>query len=344
MGSKGISACTSVLSGQASSLERLSLCNNGLSGASMSEVADLLCEQIDGSGQSIASRLTKIHFYNNMSGDEGCTAFSRILKQCSLKLNDVRFSGTRAGRPGSLRVAQAMNDLGDNVQNISRWDLADNTFSGDGAKALASALTRCQNLKYLNLRDCSLGDEGTQSICEALIKAGCSLNVLDLSGNDITKSGAKFVAQLIGHISGSLELLFMEENEISSRGVVSIARSFTSCSSLREVKLGMNECGNIGGNSLCAVAGKMKSLTKIELDNNMFSEDVVEKLRESYGNLLVDMEDNDDEEDPDADLSEEESEHDEGNESVASEESDASALEKTRSCISYMVSRWSVKS
>ena len=310
MGSKGITACTSVLSGQATSLERLSLCNNGLSGTSMQEVADVLCNDIEGKESTIASRLTKIHFYNNMSGDEGCTAFSRILSYCSSKLTDVRFSGTRAGRQGSLRVARAMDSIGSSVENVTRWDLADNTFGDDGGAVLANALKRCPKLKDLNLRDCSLGDEGIIFVCQALIEANCPLEVLDLSGNEITPTGAKAVAGLLREVSDTLLNLFIEENELTSKGVAIIAKVLPKCSSLREIKLGMNECGNIGADALSKIASELKSLEKIELDNNMFSGEMLKNLEDTYGDLLVEMEDNDDEEDPDEDLTDDEESED----------------------------------
>ena len=66
IGQQGIGACKTVLSKP--SLERLALCNNGLSEATMEEVADILTDDESGTG-CVAANLTKIHFYNNMSGD-----------------------------------------------------------------------------------------------------------------------------------------------------------------------------------------------------------------------------------------------------------------------------------
>jgi Ran GTPase-activating protein 1 len=68
IGQQGIGACKSALSKK--SLEKLSLCNNGLSQETMAQVADILTSDEDGTG-CIASNLTKIHFYNNMSGEDG---------------------------------------------------------------------------------------------------------------------------------------------------------------------------------------------------------------------------------------------------------------------------------
>ena len=70
MGTKGVDACKTVLSGPSviDTLQRLKLCNNGLSQYTMDEVSLLLTE---GDSSCIAKNLTQIHFYNNMSDDDG---------------------------------------------------------------------------------------------------------------------------------------------------------------------------------------------------------------------------------------------------------------------------------
>ncbi len=68
VGEQAIMACKTVLTKK--SLERLALCNNGLAFESMARVADFLTNDEDGTG-CIASRLTKLHFHSNMSGDPG---------------------------------------------------------------------------------------------------------------------------------------------------------------------------------------------------------------------------------------------------------------------------------
>jgi hypothetical protein len=69
IGQQGIGACRTALSKK--SLERLALCNNGLSRETMRQVADILTNDDDDGTGCIASNMTKIHFYNNMSGEDG---------------------------------------------------------------------------------------------------------------------------------------------------------------------------------------------------------------------------------------------------------------------------------
>eukprot|EP00565_Helicotheca_tamesis_P008513 CAMPEP_0185725720 /NCGR_PEP_ID=MMETSP1171-20130828/1910_1 /TAXON_ID=374046 /ORGANISM="Helicotheca tamensis, Strain CCMP826" /LENGTH=505 /DNA_ID=CAMNT_0028393913 /DNA_START=44 /DNA_END=1561 /DNA_ORIENTATION=+ len=329
MGSKGIKACRAVLSGQAGSLERLSLCNNGLSGTSMQEVADILTDGGE-DDEIVCERLKKIHFFNNMSGDVGCVAFARILSRCTGRLTDVRFSGTRAGSEGSALIASILEGMGDEkVKNIERLDLADNSFGPEGANNLGTALGRCSNLKYLNLRDCLLEDDGTGIVCRAIWSSDSPIEHLDISGNEITRHGAKSVAELIEE-NETLKVLLLEENELTSLGVKTIAKALEgaldgakddvdsdddsgspetkSKAIIEELSLATNECGRIGGKAILKAYGSagenMPCLKKIDLNGNMFPEDIVESLTSAFGDKLQSMDENDDEEDVDEDIDE----------------------------------------
>uniref|UniRef100_A0A7S2UT21 Uncharacterized protein n=2 Tax=Attheya septentrionalis TaxID=420275 RepID=A0A7S2UT21_9STRA len=333
MGNKGILACAAVLGGQAHSLEALSMCNNGLSEHSMEQIADILTtpilddddETTNNGRPCMATRLTKLHFYNNMSGNGGCNAFARILSQCTSELRDLRYSSTRAGREGSLMIASALDGLcpstadggGENNKDngliyLERLDLADNSFGSEAAVSLSRALARCVHLKYLNLRDCILEDGGTQLVCHALWCNDAPVEHLDLSGNDITKRGAKSLAELMDENPGTLRVLHAEENEMTSIGIRKIARAIyvqeknTGSSSLVELRLGHNECGKIGASALVDAFGAggegMPLLQSIDLDGNGFLPEDVETLEAAFGDKLGPMEDNVDDEDADENL------------------------------------------
>lgn len=47
------------------------------------------------------TNLRVLHFFNNMSGDGGAEALASLMEHAPL-LEDLRFSGTRAGPKGSL--------------------------------------------------------------------------------------------------------------------------------------------------------------------------------------------------------------------------------------------------
>jgi len=317
MGSKGVTACKAILGGKpvVESLERLSLCNNGLSEYTMDEVADLLTRtngdgdvdvnvntNANSSSSCIAANLTKLHFFNNMSGNQGCVAFKKIISRCEGKLENVRFSGTRAGPEGSAHIASALHDLARDgkLKNITRLDLADNSF-GKCFEDIAIVLKQCTNLVYLNLHDCMLGDEGTKHVCNALLETNAPLTFLDLSGNEISASGAKHLAKLIKSINQSLISFSAEENEMTSIGIKRVAQALDS-TTITQIVLNSNECGTIGANAIIEMAHRVPNLEKIQLDLNTFPEEVVDGLTTTFGEKLHEMEDNDDEEDADDNL------------------------------------------
>jgi Ran GTPase-activating protein 1 len=325
MGSKGVTQCQTILGGKPSlnSLEKLSLCNNGLSEFSMSEIADLLTS--NGAETCIAQNLSKIHFFNNMSGNEGCKAFQRIMDRCTDKLTDIRFSSTRARREGSSLIAKALADLGHNskLQNVTSLDLADNSF-GQSYDNVASALEHCVKLEYLNLKDCILTNDGMKKVCKALLKAKSPLKFLHLSGNEIDAQGAKYVAKLVKTLNATVEVFDVEENELKSFGIKRIVQELNS-TTLKKVLLNENECGLIGATAVIESAAKMPNLEHIEFDRNNLSDDIVDQLVETFGERLVDMEDNFGEESEDEDEEEEEeSEEEEEEEGDAKEPVDAS--------------------
>ncbi len=326
MGSKGVTQCQTVLAGKPAlhSLQKLSLCNNGLSEASMNEIADLLTATSDDSGVEgggkgatcIAQNLTKVHFFNNMSGNEGCRAFERIMHKCSDKLTDIRFSSTRARREGSSHITKALLNLatGGKLGNLTHLDLADNSFP-ECYSDLATALSYCVNLQYLNLKDCILGDDGVKEVCAAIMKANPPLSCIYLGANEITPKGAKSVAKLLQTLNGTIEVFDAEQNDLSSAGIKRIVQELNSIS-LKRVVLNENYFGENGAIAVMECLKKLPNLESIALDGNFFPSEIVDKLEETFGERLVEMEENDE----DGEEEEEEEEEEEDSEEEEEEE------------------------
>ena len=311
MGSKGLQACSMVLGGQRGTLAALSMCNCGLSKYTMAEIADI-CIEKDEEGNCIAQNLHSIEFYNNMSDDDGCDSFARIMAQATQKLTHIRYSSTRAKKNGSASISAALVDLAERncLENVVHLDLADNSF-GECYEALAQALVACPNLSYLNVKDCMMEDEGTDVVLSSLMDSGCPLVLLDVSGNELTAEGATKVGEMIGALSASLECFHASDNEMTSAGLKVLAKAIPSGAVLREINLSCNECGTIGGKALIQCEKRLPNLEKIELDGNFFLEDMVSQLETVFGSRLLHMEDNIDDDDIDAENGIEEADSDE---------------------------------
>lgn len=112
VGTKGVESISTLLTGKR--LERLWVCNNGMSAEAVLRMAQLLSE--DG-----CPPLQLLHFYNNMSGDAGAVAFSSILRQCP-GLTDVRFSATRSAAAGcQVLVVSLAQPLASSIALYRQW-------------------------------------------------------------------------------------------------------------------------------------------------------------------------------------------------------------------------------
>ena len=84
----------------AAPLVHLKTCNNGMSSQAAHQLKDVL------TSKGVTS-LESFHYFNNMPGDDRREAIMEIVQKESPDLTDLRFSGTRAGRAGSLVFAEA---------------------------------------------------------------------------------------------------------------------------------------------------------------------------------------------------------------------------------------------
>lgn len=336
VGEQGAKYCKTVLS--KSSLKRLEMCNMGLAAETMKDIVDILTADEYGNGSCIAERMTKIHFYNNMSGPGGCREFARILEK-SRELVDVRFSSTRARKEGTDIFISALDACladGRNT-NISRLDLCDNNFGSKAAQeALFRALASTTNLTYLNLSDCELGDDGVKKVCHALFDSDSSLEHLNLSANEVTKKGAKHIAEFIRDCE-ALKVLRLEDNELTSRGVMQLAKAFhigDDGSAIEEIQLTGNSIGTIGARALIDAAGPdgkdMPNLKSILLNQNSFNSDVVGELETAFGDKLGELDENDSDGEADDEISsDEESDDEDDADNDVKVDSLADAMEKS---------------
>ena len=294
LGQKGIDALLPLFEGSAP-LKCLKTCNNGMSEAAARQLAALATSRGETS-------LETLHYFNNMSGDNGAVALAEIVA-ASPKLSDLRFSGTRAGRAGSLAFAGALRPR----HLIHTLDLADNSFGDDGGDALAAWLADsaaahggAAPLAKLVLRDCSLGDDGFAPLAAQLDAACPHLAHLDLSGNELTAEACDNA--FLGSAKPSLEFLGFEENEITSLGGAKLAKQLKAAGALPKLTtalLATNELASRGALVLvAALLDAAPNLAKLELNGNALDDDALAKLAallETKGKAtaLGEMDDND---------------------------------------------------
>ena len=177
-------------------------------------------------------------------------------------------------------------------------DLADNTFGADGGQLLGewlSAANGASPLEVLNVRDCSLGDDGFSELCSGLEKCD-NLRSLDFSGNELTADAFSSMNWLASCAS-TLEVLQVEENEFSSRGAGRLAKGFSASQfpALSTFVCRASEIGSRGALVLArAVVKAAPSLKALELDGNGLSDEALAELATVVpADVLGELEDND---------------------------------------------------
>jgi Ran GTPase-activating protein (RanGAP) involved in mRNA processing and transport len=289
MGPLGISCCEAFFM-ESRILKSLSLCNNGLSLEAMCQVAAWLVER------RLAPNLEKLHFFNNMSGDDGCEAFQHILNHSTpSSLSSLRYASTRASFLGSKMIMTGLLDFvrrvrDGHVASMTFLDLTDNKLKGENAHLLAQALHAMPHLQYINLSECDMKNQGLHAISCALIDHKC-ITHLDLSGNKITEDGVSadspFI-QLLMNIAPNLRVLNIQSNRLTSKGVVTIVRALSRgpCV-LNELALGDNE---FGPNCVAALIRSadffLPTLEYLRIEDNFLSHENVEGLLNRFGTVL----------------------------------------------------------
>ncbi|KAJ0401917.1 hypothetical protein P43SY_003534 [Pythium insidiosum] len=293
LGEKGVRACFDLLIPQPV-LRRLLFCNNGISAAAAAVIANEIVLQ---NGAEVVSPLEEFHFYNNMSGHDGALAVANVLHRCE-KLRVFRYASARAGLEASEALARS---VATHLRHLTSLDLSDCSFEDSGAEALAEAVANQSQLTVLKLRDASLGAEGAALVLGAAVKRGLQLVELDLSGNELADDGLKSLTPLL-QTQSQLRVLRLDENEITSTGLVAFVRQLSQCnalSTLEELSLVGNE---ITAKGAVAVAESLVPATpvlaKLELDANMISDKGVAAVEASLAKLgksgvLGSMQDND---------------------------------------------------
>lgn len=297
LGRKGLIACQDLL--QVPSVRRFYFCNNGLS----AEASELITEILLASPALVDGALpfTTLHFYNNMSGENGAKASARLIEKCP-NLEDLRYSATRAGKEGCAAIVQAMSGL----RKLKRVDLADSSFSDENMSDLVDTLSKQPQLAYLNIRDGGLESEGIESLATELAKSKPPLEYIDLSGNDASEESLEPISVLLTSISDSLEEFILDDSEVMDIEAIkdTLIPALGKLSKLHTLSL----CGcTLTAAAAVAVARcvcKIETFKLLKLDGNEICEEgvaLVMSILAKHGKTLGPMEDNDEEGENDLD-------------------------------------------
>jgi Ran GTPase-activating protein 1 len=293
LGNRGLTACDAVL-GQQAGLKKLSLENNGLSMESM----EVLLEQLRDS-----TTLEALFIYHNMIGPEGAVVFAHLLRTLP-NLRELRYAQNRAGTKGVRAILQALVE--NQAISLEKLDIeGGKLFSRDeedGIEPLCALLRRSPNLYELNIGDSDLTDEGMVPVAQAIVDGGAALEELIVKENDLTAVSCEALVPVLASNVDHLRAFTAETNEFKSTGVQTLMAAYTRSAILQRLDLIENELGHIAAVALANAP--LPHLVELKVDKNGFPIQDVTRLKQRFGDALVEMKNNDEDAEFDADREE----------------------------------------
>lgn len=166
------------------------------------------------------------------------------------------FNGRVDGR-AAVAIASALTG----TATVEEVDLSYNRIDDAGAEAIAAMLARSPAVRRLDLRGNDIGPEGAAHIARALAATGGSGG----SGGSETNDDA---ASASSSSSCRLESLRMDHNPLGDDGLIAVASSLRTNTSLRELDVGDCDAGIRGVTALCvAVFEDNTTLKSLGMEN-----------------------------------------------------------------------------
>lgn len=215
--------------GNKSTIERLYICNNNLTEASVSLLTDFiskfqlsclnLCDNfyLHFAGlKDIFSTMTKVstvkELYVEMTGikmnDNTITMLDKeVICNMMSSLTVLHIGRNGLYDEGAELLSEGLVNTS-SLKTLSAWN---GNIHTKGAVALADALSKNSSLQVLDLHDNSIGDDGAVALANGLSK-NTSLTALDISSNRIGDDGAVAFAGVLMTDNRTLEALGIRHN------------------------------------------------------------------------------------------------------------------------------------
>jgi len=168
--------------------------------------------------------------------------------------------------------------LQENVDNVPRCshlrslNLSRNFLSDDHISILAPAISKCSELKIMDLSWNEIGNEGAIALSRSIPR---SITELDISYNVIGQDGCNELFKLLEDPS-HLRSLNLSGNFLSDDHISILAPAISKCSNLEIMDLSLNAIGNEGAIALSRSIPR--SLTELDMSYNVIGLDGCNEL------------------------------------------------------------------
>lgn len=175
--------------------------------------------------------------------NKSAVAVAEAIKRYSLNVNNITLTNN------GLKAKECtlmIDSFTKHFQMIQTLTISKNKMGHDGAKFLAQSLPEMKILSKLIISDNEVGDHGVNDIIVAC-KTYCSIDYLDISGNNLGKTAAsvELADNMHQFLSNNRTLEVLKMNWNSLRGVVAekIIEGLLECYGLRELYMNNNLIG-----------------------------------------------------------------------------------------------------
>ena len=168
-------------------------------------------------------------------------------------IEDMRLQCNQFGAKNSPESMEIIcNLIAISAFHLTTLNLSHNKINSAGAKVLSIFMEKggAPLLKYLDLSDNELQDEGIQYLCNFVGKLPASnhrhLEHLRLGSNSIQWTGALYLADAMSSSSCCITELNLARNRIGDQGLVALSASLSTNESLTSLDVSENSIGDVG--------------------------------------------------------------------------------------------------
>jgi Ran GTPase-activating protein (RanGAP) involved in mRNA processing and transport len=203
-------------------------------------------------------KITVLNIGNNALDYIGTKLLAESLKT-NATLTKVDISSNRLDEAGGIYMSKAL----ETNRTLTTLDLRDNNIQSAGVIYLAAALDGNKVIRHLNLSGNQIYDDGIEALAAVLTH----LRTFNLSKNQITASGAQFLAQAIGE-GAPLVTLILDNNPLQEAGVLAILEALKPNYLLSNLGIGGTDLDDQGFEKVCAVLKANIGVAKLNLSGN----------------------------------------------------------------------------
>jgi Ran GTPase-activating protein (RanGAP) involved in mRNA processing and transport len=204
-------------------------------------------------------------------GSTGLAEIAPVLyRNTSIKCLAVSYNGL-----DDLASANSMRELLRRNKTITRLNMDWNDFGGNVAavRCIADGLRSNKTLQLLDISYCRLGDDDLVILAQSLGQEKRSLVDIDLSGNNITRSGLRALINNATALLSAVTCLNLSHNPRFGEGATLLAETLRLQTMPSLKYLSLDGCGisDDGFATLMSALEQNESLENVSLEENTFS-------------------------------------------------------------------------